>query len=118
MKYDIAKHHGYTVFKGTCGYYNNSDNRIYEENYELGSYYNDGEYFFYSKYIRGDSWIRLDKDAIAALRAICRKYFEWEEKASNEKVKIQKEIPDLVIITDVAWKTNDTICLSSRYKRS
>jgi hypothetical protein len=114
MKYDLAKHHGYTVFKGACGHYNNLDNRIYEENYELRSYYNEGEYFFYSKYIGGDSWIRLDKEAITILCAICKKYFEWEEKASSEKVKIQKEIPDLVIITDVAWrKSNDALCLGN-----
>jgi hypothetical protein len=103
-KYNLTKSsYGYTIFKGKCGTYNNAGNTIIDGDYKLRSYYNNDEYYFYTKNFGKDCWIRLDLDAINILRNVFVKYMEWEEKASTEKVKIQKEIPGSTIISHIAW---------------
>ena len=103
LKYDLFGNRGYTVFRGTYGRYNNVASKINEEEYELRSYYNADEFYFFTKYITNESWIRLDTSALEVLRNAISKYLEWEKKATDEGVKIQKDMPDATFVTDVAW---------------
>jgi hypothetical protein len=107
MKYDLFKDRGYTIFSGICGYYNHRASKIFEQQYEIRSYNDDDEYYLFTKYYTEDSWIRFDIYAIELLRNAISKYIEWEKKATDESVKIHKELPNALFITDVAWCSGD-----------
>lgn len=113
MKYDLFKGKGYILYRGLCGYYNSVASKIYEQDYDLRSCYIDDEYYFFTKYRTEDSWIRLDKQSVSILQYTISKYLEWEDKATIDGVKIQKDIPDATFITDVAWRSGQRISLGS-----
>ncbi|GMO69910.1 MAG: hypothetical protein Ta2A_18350 [Treponemataceae bacterium] len=95
---------GYTLFFGKLSKYNTIGNRLIEQDYKLISFYEEDELYFFTKYVASDSWIKLDKMALETLKKVFPKYLEWEAKAIDEKVKIQKDIPDSNINTSVFWK--------------
>lgn len=53
------------------------------------------------------AWIIIHPHQLDSLRAVLKKYFEWEQKAVENAVKIEKDIPDSRIMTDVTWKFGD-----------
>jgi hypothetical protein len=112
-KYNLFASSYRSIFRGKCGIANRSSSTLIKGDYELRSYYNNDEYFFYLNLHRLDHWIRLNPDAINILRNVFVKYMEWEEKASTEKIKLEKEIPGSTIIAHVAWKemTVKDLCL-------
>ncbi len=52
-------------------------------------------------------WIVLTKDNLEMLRKTLAKYADWERTAVENKVQIEKEIPDSTIRTKVVWKYGD-----------
>ena len=53
------------------------------------------------------AWIHLTRNDIAKLRKNIEKYFEWEKLAVEKAVKLEKDLPDSTINTEVTWKFGD-----------
>jgi hypothetical protein len=97
----------HTIFSGKCGEYNDAWKTLNDQDYQIR--YDDEEDVFY--FVSSDwistSWIYLNRTDIAKIRIIFEKYFEWEITAVQNKVKLQREIPDSKIIQRVTWKWGD-----------
>ena len=97
----------HVIFKGKCGEYNDVWKTMNDQDYQIR--YDDEEEVFY--FVSSDwistSWIYLTRNNLAKLRTIFEKYFEWETTAVQNKVKLEKEIPDSKITQRVTWKWGD-----------
>jgi hypothetical protein len=95
-----------TIYDGTAYTYNeiskNFDKTqfsiIYEEQ-------NDIYLFFYRDYSYR-YWLGMNKDNLNSFRNTLNKYLDWEQKAIDNKVELEKEIPDSLIPSAIFWKDN------------
>ena len=84
-----------------CWTFNSLSSRMYPAEAEI-KYETDIAKGYLIKYER--TYFTLDEEALKNLRAVCEKYFEWEEIAVKNNAEIQKEIPIRIKVSAI-WTT-------------
>jgi hypothetical protein len=97
----------HTIFTGKCREYIDALEMFNDKDYRIRYDDEDDVFYFVSSDWISSSWIDLSRNDLAKLRRTFEKYFEWEAIAVENKVELEKEIPDSEITQRVVWKWGD-----------
>ena len=75
----------------------------------------DGNYYLQINSSYTVSWIEIDQQQLESLRNMMLKFNEWKQIAKENKVDVNKEIPNSKISSNVSWQDGKKFC-SSSYK--
>ena len=75
----------------------------------------DGNYYLQINSPYTVSWIEIDQQQLESLRNMMLKFNEWKQIAKENKVDVNKEIPNSKISSNVSWQDGKKFC-SSSYK--
>ena len=106
----------YMIFIGNAYTYNDLFQEMSES--QFGIKYDDEKqiFYFYTQDYINKGWIIISEENLIILRNVLNKYLEWEKKAIENKITIEKELPDSNITTKVIWEFGDEWYSSNNLK--
>jgi len=95
------------VLHGYAYEYNSVLKKLDRTEYDIKYSGEEETFFLVTSDIFTKNWVYLSQNDIELLRKTIEKYFEWEKIAIDNRVKIEKIIPNSKIKTGIIWKTGD-----------